>query len=214
MTQVSDQGLVTVADGVPRALNVITHTSISFGGLCSCAIGRQSCESLTLIYFNGTSLYDFIQIFTELKTTCIPMFGFMDSYIGWWYNESYTEKICETYSFAINSQPVPNLRPLNSSIFSRFNQNRTSTLIRQLLVEEAIISEPSYDQFYNQCAPTSCSYKIQQTRPILLAVLLLISICGMISRGLKLSVPLFGNTFLACWRLRKNWRILLSKFHK
>ncbi|CAF1003549.1 unnamed protein product [Rotaria sp. Silwood1] len=95
----------------------ITHTSAGSSDPCSCARDIHECVLRPILYTNGSSVFDFVQVFYEIRIGCMPSIGFSMSEIVWWYNKTYMENIRATYAIVINnSQLSPQLESLNSSL--------------------------------------------------------------------------------------------------
>ncbi|CAF2844404.1 unnamed protein product [Rotaria sp. Silwood2] len=72
--------------------------------------------------------------------------------------------------------------------------------------QKEIVNETHFDLFYDQCAPATCSYRITKRRNIIVAILLLMSICGGLNRGLQILLPLICKIVFFCidkWKTRK-----------
>ncbi|CAF2745892.1 unnamed protein product [Rotaria sp. Silwood2] len=199
---VSNDTKVNIEDVSLVADAEITHTWIFMTTLCSCIKDATLCFVKSLIYLNGSNFADFLQVFDELDVGCMPLMSFFHSTVTWWYNKTYFENIQATYASIINTQFPTTIKPLNSSILTQFNQT-ASELVNAMFVEMSFISDQRYDLFYSECAPISCSYTEYGRRNIVAAVLLLISVCGGLNRGLRLLVPLIGKLILI---LIKKWR--------
>ena len=177
---------------------VIKHDGVGCTGVCSCLTDNFQCRLLAVIYTNGSHLFDFQQIFEELPITCIPSTGFLDSKTSWWYDDSYLENIRQTYSLVIDSRALPKARALNASIPSQYINLELEQLLRKMLLEGWISNEPDFAKFYDTCAPLACSYTVTRRRDIIIALLLLISICGGLNRGLRIIVPFVGHLAFFC----------------
>ncbi|CAF2682613.1 unnamed protein product [Rotaria sp. Silwood2] len=183
----------------------ITHTSVGSNDPCSCARDIHECVLRPILYTNGSSVFDFVQVFYEIRIGCMPSIGFSMSEIVWWYNKTYMENIRATYAIVINnSQLSPQLESLDSSLPTRFHDNYLTVLLDAMFIEESFISNQRYDLFFEQCVPISCSYTMVRRRNILFAILLLVSVCSGLNRGLRLSVPLISKSVLLCRRKWKN----------
>ena len=66
---------------------------------------------------------------------CVPLDGFMQSSMNWWYENNYTEGIQDTYAIVIPSMAPPVIQPLNKSIESRFQNRMLSELVKATFVE-------------------------------------------------------------------------------
>src|SRR5690349_15445324 len=96
------------------------------------------------------------------------------------------------YNLVIHSLPSPNIKSLNTSMSTRFGNILLESLLREMLMKTWIGNDTRFDQFYNKCAPISCSYTIVQRRNIIV-VLLLISIYSGLTQGRRIFVPLIGK---------------------
>ncbi|UJR12629.1 hypothetical protein I4U23_016804 [Adineta vaga] len=121
--------------------------------------------------------YTVYVLYTEITSTGMYS-GFLSSKGEWWYNITYLEYIRETYSIVINSQSPPDIKSLNASIPTHFENVTTIDLIREMLLETSKTNNTRFDQFYNECAP-------------------LASICGGLNKGFQILVPLFGKLLLS-----------------
>ncbi|CAF1539950.1 unnamed protein product [Adineta ricciae] len=185
--------------------STFSETELIAFGTCSCVIIDEGCYLLPLLYSNASYLDQFPStLFIEvIKIGCTPVLGFQISKIQWWYDAIYFEQIRQTYSFVINSQSSPNIKPLNTSIFSRFGDVTADDLIREMFLETAIGNNTSFDKFYTECAPVSCTYSNIQRRNLFASFLLLIAVCNGLNKILRLLIPLFGKLFLSCIDLWK-----------
>jgi hypothetical protein len=169
--------------------------------LCACPLQFNSCFAMDLLHTVGTEQSQFEQIFSELPIGCIPLLGFLRSTFAWWYNETYLENIQETYSEVIDSQSAPTIKSLDISIPTRFTNQMLEYLLREMFMEISVNNDTHFNLFYSQCAPISCSYTILQRRDLIVALFLLISICGGLNKILQILVQAFGKLifFLIDW---------------
>ncbi|UJR12075.1 hypothetical protein I4U23_016253 [Adineta vaga] len=189
-----------------------SETDFTAAGVCSCVSYDGDCRLIPLLYLNA-SYFDqspSTLFFKIVKIGCTPLSGFQNSKISWWYNITYFQYIKETYSIVINSQSTPNIKALNASVPSRFNEDiETNELIREMFSEISINNNTNFDQFYNKCAPRTCTYSKIQRRNLLASLFLLIAICGGLNKGFRLLMPLFGKLFFSCihwWKERHRRR--------
>ena len=82
-------------------------------------------------------------------------------------------------------------------LFSRFPCNTSvSSIIRAMFIEQWNISF-AYDQYYQQCSPSACTYiTTARARDCLGVLLTLISMIGGLSVGLRITTPILVNTVL------------------
>jgi hypothetical protein len=202
---VTENDTLIVKDLIFERIDQLNHNSYANDGVCACPTESLSCFVTNLLYINGSSTLEFEQIFSELSIGCIPLVGFLHSKYAWWYNETYLKNIQATYAIVINSQSSLHIKSLNTSIPTRFKNSSLEYLLREMFIETWIRNDTHFDQFYNECAPISCSYTIIQRRDIIVVLFLLISICGGLKEVLRILVPAFFKLiffFMDWWKNR------------
>ncbi|CAF3996651.1 unnamed protein product [Rotaria sp. Silwood1] len=199
---VDNDGNVNIEDVLLYPLVDIYPESVIITSACSCTTDYNACLLRPIVYINGSSFFEFQNIFYEIYVGCTPLVGFYSSNIDWWYNKIYIEEIRATYASMIITEFPPYIKPLNISIRTQFDST-TLDVISQAFLETSVISDNCYDFYYQRCAPLSCSYTISKRRGIIVATLLFISVCGGLNRGLRIVVPLIGKLLLV---LIKKWR--------
>lgn len=210
---ISDENRVEITDITYLYDAEISSSGIEGSRICSCRGQEQFCYVIPFIYTNGTQYFEFIQTFDELKITCILLRGFLYSQINWWYNMSYIENILSSYMMVIDSHPVPNINALDLSIPTRFFKGQTYDLINELFIENLTQNDTTFDLFYEQCSPMACSYRIRKRRETIAAVVLLVTVCGGINRGLRILLPwLWIILFFSVDKL-KTWRMIPGMFY-
>ena len=95
---------------------------------------------------------------------------------------------------------VINVSLLNNTIQSRFLINTTIERMMQGLFLENWTVSFSYDQYYNTCAPFSCTYTIERQFDLFLVVVTAVAICGGLNKGLRLLIPLLVRLLLLLLR--------------
>ena len=190
-------------------LYYISHEALDIGSTCSCTKDTSSCRLALLLFKNGTLLFDYARYFEEIPMGCIPYYGFSRSSIAWWYERDYIEDIRESYTYVIHSQSAPAVQPLNRSVSTRFYNRAVADLRNAMFVESTVKEAAIFDTFYSECAPKSCTYKIVRRREVFVALLLLISVCGGLARGLRFLIPLLSKCAFLClekWHSRNHTR--------
>ncbi|CAF4185313.1 unnamed protein product [Rotaria sp. Silwood2] len=196
---------VNIEDVLLYPLAQITAEGIQVTEPCSCTTNYDVCLLRSVLFTNGSSFFEFLEVSYEIFVGCTPLIGFFSSLTDWWYNKIHIENIRATYAGIIIPEFPPDIKPLNTSIPTRFADS-TLDLINQMFLEASIISNDRYALYYSQCAPLSCSYTIFERRNIIIAILLLVSVCSGLNRGLRLVVPLIGKLILVIfekWRHRR-----------
>ncbi|CAF3331713.1 unnamed protein product [Rotaria sp. Silwood1] len=159
---VNNDGRVIINDVTFRIVTQITHNSLSSTGRCSCGFDGRVCFLIPIIYTNGSSASEFLQVFYELKIGCIPMFGlfcilsilmFYSSIIGRVIRKTYLQPSIEDYEHLLNLHPdgvdCPCTRisiPYNTFVIQlevkSYHQACTTDVIEQTLIMGSIF-EPS-----------------------------------------------------------------------
>ncbi|CAF2817272.1 unnamed protein product [Rotaria sp. Silwood2] len=204
---VDNDSNVNIEDVLLYPLVDVTPESVIITSTCSCTTNSNVCLLRPIVYTNGSSSFEFLDIFNEINVGYTPLVGFFSSNIDWWYNKVYIDEIRATYATMTITEFPPDIKPLNTSIPTQFDSS-TLYVINQAFLETSVISDNRYDFYYQQCAPTSCSYTISKRRSIIVATLLLVSVCGGLNRGLRLVVPLIGNLVLVIIEKWRNWKIV------
>jgi hypothetical protein len=203
---IDNDSQVIINDVFYNGRAIITHQTVASALSCKCPKDYDFCYRIILLYTNGSSVFDFDQIFDELSIGCIPLRSFLLSTLAWWYDESYLETIQRAYSTVIQSQPSPNIKSLNASVLTEFGESRLEDLFRAMFMERWIGNQSEFHLFYNQCAPIACSYTITQRRNWIVIFLLFISICGGLNQVLQMLVPCIGKLiffFIDWWKTRR-----------
>lgn len=100
---------------------------------------------------------------------CYPLEALLKSTLECLYNVS-----CFSRIQSINRS----FEPLNNSISSRYKRNSTVESILNRLMVEQWIKSIIYENYYNQCAPSSCSYSYVGYRSALDILILLLELYG------------------------------------
>ena len=163
-------------------------------GDCFCAVFHGRCFLKSSLHLNGSRFHDSNQFLEQIPTGCVPLSGFLQSSMAWWYNETYLNTIRATYEAVISAQPSPNATlALDVTVPTRFFKGRLKTLVDEMLLESSIINDTSFERYYNACAPNSCSYTVSRRRNLIVVITLFISVCGGLNRALQLLVPVIGK---------------------
>jgi hypothetical protein len=99
--------------------------------------------------------------------------------------------------------------PLIDSKTSRYEKNSTVELILNQLMVEQWFNSVTYENYYNQCAPSLCSYSYTQRRSALEVLTLLLGLEG----GLTIIMNILARIVVAVWQkffiiqLRRNAQV-------
>ncbi|CAF1152569.1 unnamed protein product [Adineta steineri] len=184
---------------------------------CSCGDNPLFCNRVPQIIINE-SYVENVNIFLfykQLYFGCLPLTGFLQSKIAWWYNLTFIEHIIATYSMISHDQSSPNIKQLNASVPTYFEDITMNKLLNEMLLEMSTNNNTHFDKFYDECAPIFCSYTINRRRDFIVVLFLLISICGGLNTGLQLLVPFIGKLFFfyVDWWKNRNVRHAIVERH-
>ncbi|CAF3729742.1 unnamed protein product [Rotaria socialis] len=136
---------------------------------CSCAIS-SACIQPSQPFLPG------------FVVGCMPLESFLRSTIECLYKRSCVDQMV--------SGADANYTPRVLNMSSRFAESESITVIVQQMFIEQWSSNVSYDSFFEQCKPTSCSYALVERHAILDIATTLLGIYGGITVGLRLIAPL------------------------
>ncbi|CAF1355935.1 unnamed protein product [Adineta ricciae] len=199
-------GVLDLRNGYFVAAFTIDEDRVYAIGFCGCGfeIDDYNCYGWNFIFPNGTHQVRYDYMFPEVRVGCMPLNGFFASTFAWWYNKTYLNRIQETYASILVSQSLAKLDQLDISVTTRFRNETMEDLLRQMFLETSTTNNTDFKQFYEACAPSSCSYTIKQRRDAFVLLLLFISICGGLNRILRIFVPSIGKVILFFIDYRKN----------
>jgi hypothetical protein len=121
-----------------------------------------------------------------LMVGCYPLESLLKSNLQCLYNVSCFR--------LLQSNITRSFPPLNESIPSKYQKDSTvESILNQLMVEEWVL-DVNYENYYNQCAPVSCSYI--ERRPALDVVILFVELYG----GLVIIINVVALFLVAVWK--------------
>ena len=161
----------------------ITHSIISYATVyfkpqyygsdkCNCATSSACIQSST----------PFIQGYV---VGCTPLESLLRSTIECLYEQSCVDLLSTYLNMYLSDSPTP----LNKSK-TRFSSNDTVDSIVQQTFIETCSSNVSYNQFFAQCQPHSCSVTLFESNSFILIVTTILGLYGGLTTFLKLIVPL------------------------
>lgn len=189
-----DHTSVSIEDPIWGLIGIVEETWYASAGPCSCRKNAYDCQIVSILYqtlANGSLSQ---RNFVGMNAGCVPWYGVLRSNIGWWYKNASVEQIRQTFTVGAQSELPPSIQALDPHVDSRFRQENElypdfHTLVEEILIESWIGNRSRFDLFFKQCAPTFCSYTIDDRYSRITALLLLASICGGLNRALRLLVP-------------------------
>jgi hypothetical protein len=153
-------------------------------GNCSC-LTTSSCTQSSNPFIQG------------YLVGCTPLESLLRSSI-----ECLYEQTCLDLLTAYLNLSLPVLVPLNISE-THFSQTDTIESITQQMFIETCSSNVSYNQFFEQCHPLSCSVTPTKRNSFITVVTTLLSLYGGLTTALKLVVPFFVFSIYKLIRRRK-----------
>ncbi|CAF4150353.1 unnamed protein product, partial [Adineta steineri] len=178
-------------------VNISPNGQFNGNKMCTCGHASLLCNIIPEFIINASYLENVnsLLFYQQLYFGCVPLTGFLQSKTAWWYNITFIEHIIATYTMINHDQSSPNIKQLNASTLTYFEDITMNELINKMLLEMSINNNTNFDKFYYECAPLSCSYTINRRRDFIVVLLLLISICGGLNSGLQILVPFIGKLF-------------------
>ncbi|CAF3881072.1 unnamed protein product [Adineta steineri] len=162
----------------------LDYSQRSYGN-CGCA-SSGTCSSQSPIYdlVSGNNILFYVP---GLYTGCYIIESLLQSDLQCFYNQTCINKL-QSY-FQVSS--VMNVTALDISLSIQFLENSTiSDILNQLMVEEWINSS-MYDNYYNECQPSYCSYTVTTKNSAIYIITTLIGLVGGLITVLKFIVPYF-----------------------
>jgi hypothetical protein len=158
------------------------YTSSVWYGNCSCASSAMCRDqSRVYVYPTGAVLFSVPGIYTG----CYVIESLLQSNLQCFYNQNCINKL---QSYFVYSSSI-NITALDASLSSRFLENSTiEDLLDQLMVEEWN-SSIMYENYFNECEPTECSYTHQTKHNAIYIVTTIIGLIGGLITVLELIVP-------------------------
>ncbi|CAF4109656.1 unnamed protein product, partial [Adineta steineri] len=120
-----------------------------------------------------------------MYTGCYVIESLLQSDLRCFYNQTCITKL-QSYSLA---KTTMNVTALDKSLPSNFTENSTiEELVNQLMVEEwnPLIM---YENYYNECQPSQCTYTHETKNSVIYIVTTLVGLIGGLITALKLIVP-------------------------
>lgn len=187
--------------------------------VCSCGIINpftiDQCQSKSGIYPDKYDI-DAINVgntsepsisFHDWITSCMPVDSCLLSSLECFYDQNCVDSILP-FLQVLDNMPIKNFTALNSSISSRYNiSSEIFSIVEEFMVEDWLLQE-SYDEYFLQCAPISCTYW-KSVRPNFLKVLkTVIGLLGGLCAVLLLIIPLIVKKIRdKFWPIKSNAHI-------
>ncbi|CAF1147512.1 unnamed protein product [Adineta steineri] len=137
-----------------------------------------------------------------MYTGCYVIESLLQSDLRCFYNQTCITKL-QSYSLA---KTTMNVTALDKSLPSNFTENSTiEELVNQLMVEEwnPLIM---YENYYNECQPSQCTYTHETKNSVIYIVTTLFGLIGGLTTALELIIPRMVKFITFCirkWRMRR-----------
>jgi hypothetical protein len=151
-------------------------------GNCSCATLAKCSYQYPITNIANSTIIFFVP---GMYVGCYIIESLLQSDLRCFYNQTCINQL-QSYSLA---KATVNVTALNNSLSSRFFENSTiEELVNQLMVEEWTPSK-MYENYYNECQPSQCTYTHQTKNSVIYIVTTLVGLIGGLITVLKLIVP-------------------------
>ncbi|CAF5150675.1 unnamed protein product, partial [Rotaria sp. Silwood1] len=169
----------------PEIRSIIYHRDD--GTFCDCQ-NDLYCTSSAIFddIFQAQTRYisNHIKILPGIASGCLPIISILDSTLECFYNQTCLDDMLSY--FPTNEK----FSALTIHINSSYNQyTKVKKMLENLMIEQWI-TNISYDKYYNQCAPISCTYSKEERHNLLFVITKLISILSVLALVLRLIIPI------------------------
>ena len=149
---------------------------------CNCIYSSQCFQQAAFYNLQGNlTLFELPGFYIG----CYVIESLLKSNLQCFYNQSCIQQL-QSY---LNFNSTMNVTQLNRSLLIRFQENSTiEDLIDELMVEQWN-SSISFENYYDECRPSKCSYTIKSKNTIIYIVTSIIGLIGGLVTTLKLTTP-------------------------
>ncbi|UJR18639.1 hypothetical protein I4U23_005547 [Adineta vaga] len=156
--------------------------------------GNLPFHGINYIFSDNSSC----QCTSSTANTCMGLATFKNDSVRGFYTGCYmvSALLKSTLEILYNQTMIDSLTN-SSNIFQKLNSSASNSTIKTLLTRMFIIhwsNKTSFEQYFNNCASTSCQYTIIQGNSFLLIVTLLIGLYGGLSSVLTIICPIIIKT--------------------
>ena len=167
---------------------------------CACSVAYNCPESMwsggLIVCYNGNNCTVGSVAWTTpgIGFACTAIESILTTDYRCFFDQACVNKLLSVYNFDMPKRlPLPTatlaISAMNSSMPSRFSPNDTmGTLIDELLLEEWEILS-NFEDYYKECSPSSCTYKITQLLDIVYVLTTILGLYGGLVIILRLIVP-------------------------
>ena len=166
------------------------------GTWCNCTTSFSCRGYRSGIYASDGSTNDLLFIVPGVRVRCMPVDSCLDSTLECFYNQSCLNTLTTYLPSLVNASP---LIELNNSRFGP--KTKIELMVFQLMIEDWSFNL-SYEKYYDQCAPRSCSYALQTRSSFLYVVGRLLGLLGGLCAGLRIIGPVLIRHIRRRMRIR------------
>jgi hypothetical protein len=168
---------------IEDSINYIWMSHRSYDG-CSCLSSSTCTEPATVTnYSNAKSFFTVPGFYAG----CYMIESLLQSTLECFFDQ---ECIKQLQAHLSQSSPASiNVTAMNSSFSSLYSENSTiKELLDSFMIEQWNVSI-NYEQYYNQCQSTQCTYTIETRNDLIYIVTTLFGVVGGLTTVLKLILP-------------------------
>ena len=172
----------------------LTPMPVLLNGLCSCAF-RSDCSEAAMIMSSSSDIDDFVV--SGWKISCSVLETLLQSSLECFFTQDCLDLFLIHYNLIVTNSKYyqHSLIAMNQFVYSRFNISiPIRYIVNELFIEEWH-SQLSYDNYYQQCKPSQCSYKVDEKRHIIMVVTRLLGLYGGLRVSLRLVSPRIMSLF-------------------
>ncbi|CAF1486009.1 unnamed protein product [Adineta steineri] len=179
-----------------------TYTSVtpySYGN-CSCG-STYTCKSQSsIVNYSNNRVYLYVP---GIYIGCYIIEALLQSDLRCFYNQSCIDSLQPFLALSTRM----NISALDRSLLVRFVENSTIQEMVDELMIETWNSSIMYENYYNECQPSECSYTVETKNDAIYIITTLIGLVGGLITVLKLIVPRMVKLIAFCirrHRMRQN----------
>ncbi|UJR06989.1 hypothetical protein I4U23_011277 [Adineta vaga] len=163
----------------------LSITGFTNGNLsCSCA-QDINCRTQYGLYSPTTGQRE--SFADDFYQACWPVESLLQSSLQCFFDDQDCfARVKNTYGVSL-----PNIKPLNSSLKSRYSTNTSISILLTELFVEYWNQSLNYSSYFDQCHPVLCTYKISRRNNLLETIIIIIGLVGGLFAILRILVSLF-----------------------
>ena len=168
---------------------------------CVCSTSALCSSPISIYNVSGNYAYLMFNV-PGFYEGCYVIEALLQSDLRCFFNQSCINHL-ERY---LLKELAINITALDASLPSEYLPNSTfEQLLDKLMIEQWNVTQ-MYDQYYNSCQPTECTYSIRTRNDVLYIVTTLFGIIGGLTTVLEFIVPKFVNLIRRKSKTKKSFR--------